>query len=80
MTPAPTPADSPAPQQLPPTVLSEEARRAGLGESLFQRLVAMGVRPHMLTVQYRMHPRISAFPNGRFYAGQIADAVREVLH
>ncbi|EOD13284.1 hypothetical protein EMIHUDRAFT_124480, partial [Emiliania huxleyi CCMP1516] len=35
------------PQQLPPTTLSEEARRAGLAVSLFERALAAGVAPYL---------------------------------
>ena len=49
-------------RQLPPTVISEEARRQGLETSLFARL-ARHIKPQMLTEQRRMHPRSSP---GRF--------------
>ena len=44
------------PRQLPATVLSPRAERAGLGRSLFERLEGAGHEVVMLTVQYRMHP------------------------
>lgn len=34
--------------------------------SLFERLEHAGFPLHMLTVQYRMHPEIRAFPSGEF--------------
>ena len=49
--------------QLPPTVLSEVAEEAGLGVSLFSRLVALGVPPMLLDTQYRMHPKIAGGGN-----------------
>ena len=47
---------------------------AGFGRSLFQRLSLLGWPKHLLNVQYRMHPLISAFPNAKFYFKQILDA------
>ena len=35
----------------------------------------MGIEPHLLRVQYRMHPSISLFPNERFYEGKLEDGV-----
>jgi superfamily I DNA and/or RNA helicase len=32
---------------------------------------------HAVQVQYRMHPGLAAFPNARFYGGQLADGVAE---
>lgn len=61
------------PQQLPPTVLSQEAARAGLAVSLFERLLADhgdGVKA-LLREQYRMNARIMAFPNAQMYAGAL---------
>lgn len=58
-------------KQLPPTVLSREAEERGLGLSLFQRLLQLhgdGVKA-LLTIQYRMHREIMAFPNDQFYRG-----------
>jgi hypothetical protein len=60
--------------QLPPNVMSRQAAEAGLGVSLFQRLVTdHGVKPILLTTQYRMHPGISRFPSRHFYGGLLSD-------
>ena len=40
---------------------------AGLSQSLFERLVVLGIRPIRLQVQYRMHPALSEFPSNLFY-------------
>ena len=48
-----------------------QAARAGLAQSLFERLVLLGVRPCRLTVQYRMHPALSQFPSNAFYEGAL---------
>ncbi|WP_342375949.1 IGHMBP2 family helicase [Myxococcus stipitatus] len=61
------------PQQLPPTVLSQDAARAGLAVSLFERLLADhgdGVK-RMLLEQYRMNTRIMDFPSREMYGGQL---------
>ena len=52
-----------------------QAARAGLGQSLFERLVLLGVRPSRLTVQYRMHPSLSEFPSDAFYEGALQNGV-----
>lgn len=61
--------------QLPPTVVSNAARRAGLGISAFERLVRAGIEKYQLTHQYRMHPAISHFPSRHFYASALVDRV-----
>ncbi len=50
------------------------AKQCGYGRSLFDRLQA-SQHPcrHLLNVQYRMHPSISAFPNHQFYGGLVQD-------
>lgn len=61
-------------KQLPATVLSRAAERAGLGRSFFERLwgaIDLGVCRSILTTQYRMHPQICAFPNREFYGGAL---------
>lgn len=63
--------------QLPPTVLSDEAAKIGMRDSLMQRLVQRyGERIYRrLTVQYRMHESIMRFSSDHFYEGTlVADA------
>ena len=75
------------PAQLPATMASEVARRAGHDVSLMQRLLniangeklavgAPGLREWytLLDTQYRMHPDISKFPSKQFYRGCVRDA------
>ena len=62
-------------KQLPPTVLSKRAASEGFSQSLFERLVAMQVQPYVLSVQYRMHPAIAAYPSTVFYHGQIHSGI-----
>ena len=46
-------------RQLPPTVKSRDAEWAGLGTSLFERMIrSPGMKEIMLESQYRMHPTI----------------------
>ncbi|XAR73625.1 DNA helicase [Bertholletia excelsa] len=61
-------------QQLPALVKSKICEEAEFGRSLFQRLVLVGHRKHLLNIQYRMHPSISLFPNKEFYNNQVLDA------
>ncbi|CAH8273129.1 unnamed protein product [Arabidopsis lyrata] len=60
--------------QLPAMVQSEVCEKAKFGRSLFERLVLLGHKKHLLNVQYRMHTSISLFPNMEFYDGKISDA------
>ena len=61
--------------QLGPVVLCKNAAKAGLKMSLFERLVKLKVKPHMLQVQYRMHPKLSEFPSNTFYDGNLQNGV-----
>ena len=61
--------------QLGPVVMCKKAARAGLSQSLFERLVVLGIRPIRLQVQYRMHPALSAFPSNTFYDGSLQNGV-----
>ncbi len=60
-------------RQLPPTILSRQAEEEGLARTLFERLAERHGEAvtEMLTVQYRMHRRIMAFPSREFYAGRL---------
>lgn len=63
--------------QLAPTVVSAEAKSAGLGVSPMERLVGTAGADvfRRLTVQYRMNERLMRFSSEQFYEGQlIADA------
>ncbi|KAM1133779.1 hypothetical protein FF1_042986 [Malus domestica] len=60
-------------RQLPAVVKSQISEKAGFGRSLFERLVQLGHKKHLLNVQYRMHPSISLFPKMEFYDNQILD-------
>jgi len=62
-------------QQLGPVILNKKAARAGLSQSLFERLVILGIRPIRLQVQYRMHPCLSEFPSNMFYEGSLQNGV-----
>lgn len=61
--------------QLGPVVTCKKAARAGLGQSLFERLILLGVQPIRLQVQYRMHPCLSEFPSNNFYEGALQNGV-----
>ncbi|XP_055826633.1 uncharacterized protein LOC129895028 [Solanum dulcamara] len=60
-------------KQLPAMVQSKICEKAEFGRSLFERLVILGHKKHLLNVQYRMHPKISLFPNTEFYQKKIMD-------
>ncbi len=76
------------PQQLPPTIISMEAAKQGLGVSLFERLLqdcGDDVK-RMLKEQYRMNEQLMAFPSREMYGGELrahpsvaARTLREVL-
>ncbi|CAM8913510.1 unnamed protein product [Rhodiola kirilowii] len=61
-------------KQLPAMVRSNISDSVNFGRSLFERLVLLGHRKHLLNIQYRMHPSISRFPNKEFYNNLIVDA------
>ncbi|XP_050275749.1 uncharacterized protein LOC126717858 isoform X2 [Quercus robur] len=61
-------------RQLPAMITSNISEEVGFGRSLFERLSSLGCTKHLLSIQYRMHPSISFFPNANFYDNQILDA------
>ena len=63
--------------QLGPVVMCKSAAKAGLTQSMFERLVLIGNRPIRLQVQYRMHPSLSEFPSNMFYEGSLQNGVTE---
>lgn len=62
-------------QQLGPVIMNKKAAKAGLSQSLFERLVLLGIRPIRLQVQYRMHPCLSEFPSNFFYEGSLQNGI-----
>ena len=61
--------------QLPPTVKSIAALKAGLGKTLMERIVEN--RPEVVTLlrmQYRMNEEIMRFPSDWFYGNQVESA------
>jgi len=61
--------------QLGPVVMCKKAAKAGLGQSLFERMVMLQLRPIRLQVQYRMHPCLSEFPSNTFYEGTLQNGI-----
>eukprot|EP00477_Mikrocytos_mackini_P000163 GAHX01000173.1.p1 GENE.GAHX01000173.1~~GAHX01000173.1.p1 ORF type:complete len:591 (-),score=111.57 GAHX01000173.1:114-1886(-) len=61
--------------QLGPVVIDKIATKAGLHQSLFERLTKIGVKPHVLRIQYRMHPEIINYSNNAFYRGILESGV-----
>lgn len=62
-------------QQLPPTVKSIAALKAGLGKTLMERIVEN--KPEVVTllqVQYRMNDKIMQFSSNEFYGGKLQTA------
>jgi predicted DNA helicase len=61
------------PMQLSPTVIDQEAAREGLGVTCFERLAAHWQEQvtRMLTVQYRMHEQLIAFPSQSMYQNRL---------
>lgn len=64
--------------QLGPVVTCKKAAKAGLTQSLFERLVLLGNRPIRLQVQYRMHPCLSEWSSNMFYEGSLQNGVSDV--
>jgi len=57
-------------KQLPPTILSEEAKE--LENTLFEKLINQHENlSMMLDIQYRMNEKIMEFPNKEFYEGKL---------
>ncbi|KAK9810079.1 hypothetical protein WJX72_004466 [[Myrmecia] bisecta] len=63
--------------QLGPVIMNKRAAKAGLCQSLFERLVLLGIKPHRLQVQYRMHPSLSEFPSNMFYEGTLQNGITQ---
>lgn len=59
--------------QLPPTVVSDKAAKAGLSRTLFERLHGLfgEAISQMLTMQYRMHQSIMSWSSTALYHGRM---------
>ncbi len=57
--------------QLPPTIKSFEAAKAGLATTLFEKAIQRNQADVLLSVQYRMNAQIMAFSNQQFYQNQL---------
>ena len=55
--------------QLPPTILSNEAARLGLDQSILERCIATMGNVFLLNTQYRMRESIAGFSSHYFYNG-----------
>jgi predicted DNA helicase len=59
-------------KQLPPTILSQEAKKLGMDESLFDRLIGkLQKNKALLNIQYRMNEELMALCNERYYEGSL---------
>jgi len=59
-------------QQLPPTIKSNEAARAGLNNTLLEKCVALHPEAVvLLEEQYRMHEQIMGYSSGVFYQNKL---------
>jgi superfamily I DNA and/or RNA helicase len=57
--------------QLPPTIKSYEAARAGLSITLFEKAINRNKADIMLLEQYRMNTQIMNFPSRQFYENRL---------
>ncbi|BES66173.1 IGHMBP2 family helicase [Gottschalkiaceae bacterium SANA] len=59
-------------KQLPPTILSQEAKQLGMDQSLFDRLInQLKKNKARLDIQYRMNEELMALCNTRYYEGSL---------
>lgn len=56
--------------QLPPTVISDEAKK-DLSISILERAINAGIESNLLQIQYRMTPEIAGFSSRYFYDGKL---------
>ena len=61
--------------QLQPVVISLQAKACNYDRSLFERLITLGMKTQLLSVQYRMHPALSEFSSNAFYDGALQNGI-----
>ena len=66
--------------QLPPTVKSQDALRAGLDTTILDILAPKLKECYLLNTQYRMHQSILSFSNQRFYEGKLLSYPKTSTH
>ena len=68
------------PLQLPPTVQSEKAKKAGLEVTLIEKCLQRLSNVNLLDTQYRMNETIMGFSNKQFYANSLKadDSVKDI--
>lgn len=59
------------PLQLPPTLFTQKATDLGLGISLIEQGIKLGIPTTLLDTQYRMNHKIMQFSNAHFYEGKL---------
>ena len=59
------------PLQLPPTIFTDKAKSLGLGVSLIEQGIKLGIPTTLLDIQYRMNHKIMQFSNAQFYEGKL---------
>lgn len=59
------------PFQLPPTVKSIEAQKAGFNQTMIEKCIGFMQEVSFLNTQYRMHEDIMGFSNQQFYEGTL---------
>jgi ATP-dependent RNA/DNA helicase IGHMBP2 len=68
------------PFQLPPTVKSNAAKKAGFGITLLEKCIGSIGQVNFLNVQYRMNDSIMQFSNRQFYNNQLMADITVVAH
>ncbi|KAL6432141.1 hypothetical protein ACFW04_006688 [Cataglyphis niger] len=73
------------PNQLPAIILSQQAKKLGLDQSIFARIQNVFATQQnnpiiMLNMQYRMDYAISYWPNKYFYNGRLKNIIQDRMH
>lgn len=66
-------------KQLQPTIMSKNYRFTNYNRSMFERLFDSGVKPMLLTYQYRMISELKDFSNHYFYDSKLKDGITHYL-
>lgn len=67
------------PLQLPPTLFTPESEKLGLGISLIEKGIELGIPTTLLNIQYRMNDSIMQFSNAAFYNLQLQSAPENAI-